>query len=138
MNEGFVFEESVPLVNEYIELRVRAGLNKKDEAAAAVALQNSLYMICLRQNQTLVGMGRVIGDGGSFFEVVDIAVLPAFQKRGLGKVILNAIAQFLENNAPPTSLISLIAEPGTENFYKQFGFRCIADDGLTGMYIEKA
>ncbi|MFD2882298.1 hypothetical protein ACFTAO_51075 [Paenibacillus rhizoplanae] len=30
-------------------------------------------------------MGRVIGDGGCFFQVTDIAVKPSFQGRGLGK-----------------------------------------------------
>ena len=35
-------------------------------------------------------MGRVIGDGGLFFQVVDIAVEPAHQGRGLGKAIVAA------------------------------------------------
>ena len=34
-----------------------------------------------------VGMGRILGDGGWYFHVVDMAVLPEHQRRGLGDVV---------------------------------------------------
>ena len=43
---------------------------------------------------TAVGMGRVIGDGGGLFQVVDMAVMPEHQRRGLGDAIL---ARLLED-----------------------------------------
>lgn len=33
-------------------------------------------------------MGRVIGDGGWYFHIIDMAVLPEHQHRGLGNAIL--------------------------------------------------
>lgn len=33
-------------------------------------------------------MGRVIGDGGTTFQIVDIAVDPDYQGQGYGRVIL--------------------------------------------------
>jgi len=33
-------------------------------------------------------MGRVIGDGGWYFHIVDMAVLPEHQRRGLGDAVL--------------------------------------------------
>ena len=40
-----------------------------------------------------VGMGRLSGDGGWYFHVVDMAVLPEHQRRGLGDVILTALLE---------------------------------------------
>ena len=34
-----------------------------------------------------VAMGRLIGDGGWYFHVVDMAVLPEHQRRGLGSAV---------------------------------------------------
>ena len=52
--------EVPPQAEEFCALRVAAGLSPKDETAAAIALQRSLYAVCLRDEQRLVGMGRVV------------------------------------------------------------------------------
>jgi hypothetical protein len=75
--------EEVPTVPVYIDIRLRAGLSRKSVEAATVGLRNSLYSVVVYFGSTPVGIGRVIGDGGCFFEIVDIAVLPEHQKRAL-------------------------------------------------------
>ncbi|WP_442905530.1 GNAT family N-acetyltransferase [Halomonas sp. BC04] len=50
----------------------------------------------------LIGMGRVAGDGGTFFQVVDIAVAPQHQGRGLGKIIMNEICRYIDHEVPKT------------------------------------
>jgi ribosomal protein S18 acetylase RimI-like enzyme len=58
-------------------------------------------------------MGRVIGDGGWYFHVIDMAVLPAFQRRGIGDSILRALLEEIRRRAPSGAYISLLAdEPG--------------------------
>ena len=47
-----------------------------------------------------IGMGRIIGDGGCFFRVVDIAVLPEHQGKGLGKRIMKALTDHLSEQVP--------------------------------------
>lgn len=71
---------------------------------------------------TPVGMGRVIGDGGTAFQVVDIAVLPAHQGRGLGKAIMREISGFLAEAVPQSGYVSLIADGPAQDLYAQFGF----------------
>ncbi|WP_347337898.1 GNAT family N-acetyltransferase [Pseudoalteromonas piscicida] len=78
-------EESVPSPKEYCDLRVAAGLSAKSLEAAERGLPNSLYGVTIRDNTKLVAMGRVVGDGGCNFEIVDIAVDSAYQGQGLGK-----------------------------------------------------
>jgi len=69
-----------------------------------------------------VGMGRVIGDGGTAFQVVDIAVLPEHQGQGLGKRILGEIAAWLGEHVPETGYVSLLADVPADALYAQFGF----------------
>ena len=39
-------------------------------------------------NGVAVGMGRIMGDGGTAYQIVDVAIAPAFQGQGLGKAIM--------------------------------------------------
>ena len=81
-----------PAVEEYLELRRGSGLTPKRRDQAAAALAGSwaaVHVVCEAGGPT-VGMGRVIGDGGWYFHVVDMAVLPEHQRRGLGDAILTA------------------------------------------------
>ena len=111
-----------PTANAYRALRLAAGLSDKSPAAAERGLAASLFAVQLIADRALIGMGRVIGDGGCFFQVVDIAVEPGHQGRGLGKTIMREIMAWLSQNAPPTSYVSLIADGPAKDLYTQFGF----------------
>jgi GNAT superfamily N-acetyltransferase len=115
--------ERVPSVEDYNRVRVAAGLSEKDAEAARVGLANTLFCACVEDRGEVVGIGRVIGDGGLFFEVVDIAVVPEHQKKGLGKTIMDALMSWLAVNAPPTAFVNLVADEGLSGFYEKYGFR---------------
>jgi ribosomal protein S18 acetylase RimI-like enzyme len=132
MEQEYVIVREAPSVEEYLHLRAAAGLSPKTEEAAALGLGGGVHSVTVRLNQEAVGMGRIIGDGGCFLQIVDIAVLPAHQKRGLGRLIMEALTEFLERSVPSSAYVSLIAEPGTTDFYERFGFKVC--DPLTGMY----
>lgn len=70
-----------PSVEEYRALRVLAGLSAKTAEAAARGLPNTVFGVSLREGDRLLAMGRIIGDGGCFLQVVDIAVVPDRQGR---------------------------------------------------------
>ena len=67
-------------------------------------------------------MGRIIGDGGCFFQIVDIAVLPSHQGRGVGKMIMKNIRMWMDENVPESGMVSLFADGKANELYKQFGF----------------
>jgi len=67
-----------------------------------------------------IGMGRVLSDGVSDAYIQDLVVLPDFRKKGLGREI--ALALIRQCAGAGISWISLIAEPGTELFYRPLGF----------------
>jgi GNAT superfamily N-acetyltransferase len=82
-------------VETYRRMRVDAGLSARTGEAARRGLANTLYGVSLVREGEVVGMGRIIGDDGTVFTVVDIAVAPALQGRGLGKRILAALDAWL-------------------------------------------
>jgi GNAT superfamily N-acetyltransferase len=116
----------VPSIEEYLRLRVAAGLSPKSAAAAAAGLPNSVFAVLVRHAAQVVGMGRLIGDGGLFFQVVDIAVEPAHQGRGLGSLIVGRIVEYVHQHAPPGAYVSLLADDGADRLYARFGFALTA------------
>lgn len=120
MNIDIMYE--IPNAQEYNNLRIAAGLSPKDEMASKIGLKNSIFIVTLRDSGKLIGMGRVIGDKGCFYHIVDIAVAPSYQGNGLGKLIMSEIDKYLENNAPKSSYVSLIADIPADRLYKKFGF----------------
>ncbi|WP_191561273.1 GNAT family N-acetyltransferase [Metabacillus idriensis] len=133
MNHTIKKHYESPSAEEYIKLRMAAGLSKKNEAAAEIGLRNSIFTVCLRQSGRLIGMGRIIGDGGCFYQIVDIAVDPEFQGKGLGKIVITELTDYLEENAPEHSYVSLLADVPADGLYKKFGFEYTSPKSL-GMY----
>ena len=116
------YTNDVPGVDEFVDLRVRTGLSRNDNAAAKKGLAGTCFSVCVRDRSALVGMGRVIGDGGCFYQVVDIAVHPDYQRRGIGFEIMTRLMQQLRAGAPKTAYVSLIADGPAAKLYEQFGF----------------
>lgn len=118
--------EEIPSASAYRALRVAAGLSSKTAEAASRGLPGTLFAVCLKQGGELVGMGRIIGDGGLNYEVVDIAVHPTLQRRGLGSRIMRALVGWLRQNAPASAYVCLIADDGAPALYRKFGFELTA------------
>lgn len=116
----------IPSIDVYRHLRAASGLSPKTGAAAAAGLPNSCFAVQVMCDGEPVGMGRVIGDGGCFFQVVDIAVLPAHQGQGLGKRIMQAISDYLRDHVPQSAYVSLIADGQAHRLYAQYGFTLTA------------
>ncbi len=122
-----------PEVADYLRLRERAGMSPRSAEGAEIGLRNSIFAVSLYDEAGLAGMGRVVGDGGCFLQVVDIAVRPDLQGKGLGTRIMSEIMRFLEQQAQPQTYVSLIADVPADKLYRRFGFEYTAPGGL-GMY----
>ncbi len=120
--EEFFVVERFPGVDDYRRLRSVTGLSPKSAEAAVLGLANTLFGVSIVHGARTVGMGRIIGDGGCFFVVVDIAVQPEYQRRGLGKKIMDALDAWLRENAPVSSNVSLFADGDAKHLYAKYGF----------------
>ncbi|WP_217523147.1 GNAT family N-acetyltransferase [Vibrio metschnikovii] len=125
------FEEKVPSPKEFCDMRVKAGLSPKSLKAATIALPNSLYGISIRNGDELIAMGRVVGDGACNFEVVDVAVDPSYQGRGLGRKVMECIDSYLSSVALDGSYVSMIADEPA--FYEKLGYKLVSpsSEGMT-------
>lgn len=121
-----VLQLQVPGVEEYLTLRVAAGLSAMSPEGAREGLKASWCSACVRVGDELIGMGRVVGDGGLFLFVVDIAVAPAWQRRGLGRRIMQALMEQVHARAHPRTMVGLIADGTANRLYEQFGFKLVA------------
>lgn len=120
--DGIELVERFPDAEDYVRLRSAAGMHPKTLEAARRGLPNTLYGVQLRRGDEVVGMGRIIGDNGCFFVVVDIAVIPELHGRGLGKRIMAALDAWLGANVPASAYVSLAADGDAKYLYEKFGF----------------
>ena len=134
----YTLHAKTPDVATYIDIRLAAGLSRKSEAAARIGLQHGLYSVMAYHGNEPIGIGRIIGDGGCFFQIVDIAVRPEHQKRGVGDLIMGGLMDWLREHAPVTAYISLMADHGTPDFYARYGFEMSLPPKKAGMFLRVA
>jgi predicted N-acetyltransferase YhbS len=97
-----------------------------DDGVAA-GLPNALCSIVLELDGVAVGCGRIVGDGGLYFYLQDVIVLPEHQGRGQGARLMDALMSYLERSARPGAFVGLMAALGAEPFYERYGFRRRSD-----------
>ena len=131
-----VIEEQIP-TKIYQALRIRCGLSAKTEEACKVGLKNSIHSVMIKiEGVGIIGMGRIVGDGGCFCQIVDICVLPEYQGVGLGKVIMRNLYSFITRELPDSCYVSLIADGNASYLYDQFGFQTTMPESK-GMFLIK-
>ncbi|WP_338719630.1 GNAT family N-acetyltransferase [Devosia sp. XK-2] len=120
--DSYAIVPEVPGIEDYLRLRVAAGLSPKTREQAEKGLPNSWFGVSVVQGGATIGMGRVIGDGGTAFQIVDIALEPAHHGKGLGKAIMQALMDRLNAEAPQGAYVSLIADGDAKHLYAKYGF----------------
>ena len=130
---GYMLLDRIPEISDHLRLRTEAGLTPHDPAAARAGLPNSFAAVQVTHGDEIIGMGRVVGDGGLFFQVVDIAVLPAHQGKGVGKAIMCALLDSLREKLTAPAYVSLIADGDAQHLYTQYGFAPVAPKSI-GMF----
>jgi len=124
MVDGYSLHGTAPDEVAYLRLREASGLTPKrpDQAGPALAGGWAACHVVHEPTGETVAMGRVIGDGGWYFHVVDIAVLPDHQRRGLGDLVLSHLLDVIAADAPPGAYVSLMADPPGRRLYERHGF----------------
>jgi ribosomal protein S18 acetylase RimI-like enzyme len=116
-------------------IRQRSGLSPKSLEQTARALDGSWAAAhVIDDNGDVVGMGRVIGDGGWYFHIVDMAVLPEHQRRGIGDAVLTRLLDRITATTPPGAYISLLADEPGRRLYRRHGFVETAPESI-GMVL---
>lgn len=96
----------------------RVGMAYGEPAEHKKAFENSRVTVFIYQSGQLIGFGRAISDGVFQAAIYDVAVVPEYQARGIGKIIIRTIMDKLAH-----CNFILYAAPGKEGFYQTLGFR---------------
>lgn len=118
MNEiGIEIRDSLN-IDEYNNLRKQVGWEPKNPIVVEKAIKNSTIVKKAIYDNFAVGMARAIGDGMSYL-LVDVVVNSKYQKKGIGKKLVNSIIDKIKENtiAGEYSTINLISIKGMEKFY---------------------
>ena len=86
-------------VEEYTEIYISVGWEPWPKDQIAVALKNSMFKVCVKDNGKPVGMGRLVGDG-VYCDIKDIAVSPSYQGKGIGKMVMDEIIEHIRMSTP--------------------------------------
>lgn len=88
------------------------------------ALDHTFATFTCFDDDTPVGMVRLIGDGGMSFYIKDFAVVPSCQGKGVGKCLLMALEQYIKEHKPADWAVSLelISSKDAVCFYKKYRF----------------
>lgn len=124
MDKKYVIKNAVVSPDDYNELREKSGIgNKKSKKNAKIAIENSLFITSIYDGDKLIAMARVVGDGAISLVVTDVMVDSSYQKNGLGRVLMNEVSKYLDENYDEDSYIILLANTPYDKFYEKFNFK---------------
>ena len=97
--------------------------------------ENSLSVLAAYENDSLLGIIRVCGDGETIVYIQDILVFPEYQRQGVGTCLAKAIISKFES----VRQIVLITDSTekTVSFYRSLGFGKLEDAGCCGFMLQK-
>ncbi|BBE20742.1 hypothetical protein AQPE_4936 [Aquipluma nitroreducens] len=101
-----------------VEILQKAGMAYYTAEIHKRAFSNSQVVVFVFDEENLVGFGRAISDGEYQAAIYDVAVIPDFQGKGIGKMIIQTIVEKI-----PNCNFILYASPGKETFYEKENFK---------------
>lgn len=89
------------------------------------AFEHSLKTYAAYNNDTLIGLIRVVGDGYSVVFIQDLLIYPEYQHKGIGTALLNLILETYKDVYQKHLLTD--NTPKTIRFYKSIGLTMDTD-----------
>ena len=116
--------EHIPSAEEFNYLTNSVGWGIRKNNIVDEALKNTLYSLCVYDDDKLIGYGRIIGDKTIFLYIQDIMVIPEYQSKHIGTGIMeNLLKQINEYKKINSNIRTYLgASKGKESFYEKFGF----------------
>ena len=119
-----IIYENKLTTQEFCKIQEAVGFGTPDSKQVEIALKNSNYTISVEVDNQIVGMGRLIGDGARIFYLQDVFILPDYQGRGIGTIIVNKLLDYIKSVPLENCniMVGLMAAKNKESFYEKFGF----------------
>nr|YP_009397345.1 hypothetical protein [Dasyclonium flaccidum]ARW66531.1 hypothetical protein [Dasyclonium flaccidum] len=128
------FENNINML-ELEKLCDTVGWVRRPITKVKIALENSFLIISIfyynNHKKELIGFARATSDNSFNATIWDVVIHPEFQKKGLGKILMNQLIKELRYHE--ISTITLFADPQVIKFYTHLGF-LMDPDGVKGMF----
>ncbi len=124
------------MLEEYKELIDLLGWKKASDRLVKLSLENSMTEKYVEDGK-IIGMARLVTDGGYAGLIMDVIVRPEYQNQGIGTKMINRLLERVKANLEEGEevMIQLLAAPGKVDFYKKFGFKVKLSTAEAGMYM---
>ena len=112
-------------VEDYTCLRESVGFRKIPIRQVTAGLKNTAYQVAAKDGDKVVGMARILWDGGYTAYLADVIVHPDYQGKHIGHRMVKSIIDYLQSQLEPGEgiLFSLGAARDKEPFYLKLGFQ---------------
>ena len=121
---GLTIKRNELTAEQFIELWKSVWNGAPSPEQTRLAMEHTLFRVSVFDGEKIVAMARVIGDMGLCYYIKDVIVRPEYQKKGIGRMMIDEILSFIrENGVPETDIfVELCAMPDKIPFYERFGF----------------
>jgi len=111
----------VPPVEKIVDLYQTSGINRPviDFNRIEEMYKNSNLVVTAWDGKDLVGISRSLTDFSYCCYLSDLAVRNVFQRKGIGKKLID----LTKNQIGPKCMLLLLSAPGAMNFYPKIGFK---------------
>lgn len=108
----------------FLKLYTSVGWEPPCAEQVAKALENTIATFTAFDDEKAVGMVRLIGDGGMSFYTKDFVVMPSYQSKRVGSLLIDALEKYIRDSTPSEWAVSLelISTKEAVPFYKKKGF----------------
>lgn len=132
LREKMIIKNNELDVNTYLQLRDSVNWKKITREQAEKALKNSLFTVLAIEEDKVIGMGRLVGDGAVICYIQDLIIIPEYQGTGVGYKIVDALKEYVrEIKLPDTEImLDLMCAKGREEFYRKCGFTARPNEKL--------
>ena len=116
--------EDLKNVDVYLSLRKQVGWIELDRQQAQKALDNSVKIFTVYDDDKPIGMGRIVGDQAVISYIQDLIVIPEYQSRHIGSMLIDTLIDYVKSMTKTGTrmMLCLMCAKGREEFYEKHGF----------------
>lgn len=123
-------------VQDYLDLRKSVKWKEISEKQISKALKNTMYQVKAVYNGKTIGIARLVGDYSFTGLLTGVIVVPEFQGKGIGSMLIKNILEYIESilEEGEKFQIELLPTSGYKDFYLKLGFK-YKPEKMDGMYL---
>lgn len=116
------FHYCSPTAEQWNQLISYTNWQKHKNATLDIAIRNSLFFVTVYNNNEIIGMVQITGDGILSFYLQYLVVIPQYRNRGIGRELVERALCRIKELAHVDAVIALFTSSENKPFYQKLGF----------------